>query len=132
MDREKVNTSQFELLPEGHYVFKVTEKPEKRPTAKSSFRIWRFTHEEGGAVKKFSTVLFPWKSRDMLLACGGTLVGNTTVDIDWDSVAGKVIECDVIHEPNQEDEMKEVLINIESIDMPKQVNNTQEPVGWDA
>ena len=115
MDKESVNTSQFELLPEGSYVLTISEKPEKRKTAKSSFRIWRFTYREKGEVKKFSTIFFPWTSRDILLACGGELTGSSTVNIDWDTVEGQRIECDIVHQEDNNGDMKEVLVNISSI-----------------
>lgn len=112
MVRERTNTSQFNLIPEAHYIFRIDGIPQKKETNKSSYRVWKMLYNEHGTTKRASFVFFPWTSRELLLAVGGEEVDSKNVDWDPDLVDGKLIECDVIHEPDKDGNMREKLTNI--------------------
>lgn len=118
MGVETVDTSGFRLTPEGQYTLTVSEKPEKRRTfaGDKHFRIWRFTALESEQRRKISIVYFPWDSRELLLALGGeALPGTTKVNFDYDTVKGKVIIADLVHEIDRHGVAREKLKNIQPV-----------------
>jgi len=120
MTKESTNTSQFQLLPEGHYTFKVKGRPEKKRTAKASYRIWKLSYVLGQSISTFSTIMFPWLSKELLLALGGTINPENSEVVDWDDeqVTGKTFECDIVHVERDKDGEKiksESLRNIKAV-----------------
>lgn len=96
--RETTNTSKFPKTPEGHYHFTVDEKPEKRRSSsgKSTFRIWKLKCQELHRV--ISIVLFPWDSKELLVALGGSEILPGEIEWDDETVLGKSFQADVVHE----------------------------------
>ena len=118
---ERMNTSQFKLMPVGHYSLRVVDEPVKRYSEKSTYRIWKFATEKG---QQFSTVFFPWMAEELILALGGTKEGDEVV---WDpeTVAGKWIECDLIHEAEKSGKMRERMLNITPLQTQQYQPTTQ-------
>lgn len=110
--RETTNTSKFPKTPEGHYFFTVDGKPEKRRsgTGKSTFRIWKLKCRELHRV--ISIILFPWDSKELLLALGGTEVMPDEIEWDDETVSGKSFFADVVHEEDNNGDTRERLKNI--------------------
>ena len=88
-------TSVIQGIQPGRYTLQVLNRPEKKKTAKSSYRVWDLGIVEDKVVtSKFKVFMFPWESEGLLLALGGKKDGN---DIVWDDeeVTGKQIDADV-------------------------------------
>ena len=93
-------SSQFELIPEGHYKLKVVGTPEKFRTNKSTYRKWTFVASQDGIKgRKITAIFFPWESHDLLLALGGKKDEGNKNTIIWndEEVDGKIIEADIKH-----------------------------------
>jgi hypothetical protein len=112
---ERTNVGKFNLVPEGNYTFTVLGRPEKIRTAKTSYRKWKLGITEKKLVTNEITVfLFPWESKELLLAVGGKEEGN---EIVWDDeeVDQKTFDADLKHnsykDNNGEDKIKYALSN---------------------
>jgi len=118
MTQEKTNTNERQLLPEGSYTFTVKGRPEKKKTEKSSYRIWKFTYidDKEGTSKQFSTIMFPWKSKELLLALGGKDLGEGIIEWDDDKVDGRQVHCSVVHQQDNKGVMRETLQDCISVD----------------
>ncbi|MCA9409532.1 MAG: hypothetical protein KC733_12635 [Candidatus Omnitrophica bacterium] len=128
--KERTSTTRFTLKPEGHYVLTVLGVPEKRSSGKANYRIWKFHYIKAGFDAEMSIIMFPWKSKELLLAVGGKEVENEEVEWDDELVNGKQISCDLIHEEDKEGVMRECLINIKPFNEPASYA-TQENKSWD-
>ena len=124
------NISQYSLNPEGHYVLTLKEVSERIPTPKTFYRKWLFSYDENGTQKEFSIIIFPWKSKELLLALGGTLVGGNTVDWEEKDVIGKVVDCDLIHEEDYQGDMREELTNVVAVEDAVHISEPPEETEW--
>lgn len=83
---ETIDTrSQFERLPADRYLFSVSEKPEKLEYSKTTARNWKLkaSNVHGEYLGTIQIRLFPWESKDLLLALGGKL-NEGTEKVTWD------------------------------------------------
>lgn len=126
--KERTSTSQFSLWPEGRYVFTVAGIPEKKSTTKTTYRVWKF-HSPSG--KTFSPVIFPWKSKELLLAVGGIETSPDEIEWDDEKVNGKEIECRIIHEPDNSGKLREVLVDIIPYNSPTTPGTPDPDIAWD-
>ncbi len=127
MARERMNTSQFPIAPEGHYIARVVGVPEKKTSGRATFRIWKFQSAEG---QEFDTVVFPWTAEELVLATGGKKISDDVLDWDDEEVAGKWIECDLIHEKDEKtNKTRTKLVNIKPYSSSVGQENTPEPAG---
>jgi len=112
--RETTNTSQFPVTPEGRYFFTVVDKPEKRRTSsgKSTYRIWVLRCRELG--RNVRVLLFPWESKELLLAVGGEEISSENIDWDDETVSGKSFYADIVHEQDNNGNIREKLVNVNS------------------
>ena len=119
--KESTNTQQFEVVPEGRYKFTVIGVPEKRRTSsgKSTFRIWKLAgiNEKKQAFNNISILMFPWDSKDLLLALGGTLESEDSEIVEWDDeeVDGKNFTADLYYEKDKNGKDMAKLKNISDI-----------------
>lgn len=115
MAAEREDTKRFELFTEGNYEFTVEDKPEKFRTesGKSTYRKWKLVTMIDGELKKFTTVIFPWESKDLLIALGGQPIPEDpeVIEIDYDLVEGKKFLADVIHEKDNNGVLRAKLRN---------------------
>lgn len=98
--KERTNIkSQFELIPEARYGFKVLERPEKFRAGKTTYRKWKFKCKVNEDKTKDVWInFFPWESKDLLLAVGGQLAdGSDEVDWDDEAVVGREFSADLRH-----------------------------------
>jgi len=114
MTRERTDVSNdFELFPEGHYRFTVVGVPGKYKTGKSSYRKWKLSYNAGGGIIKMTTfILFPWDSKELLLAVGGKEASDGSIDWDDEEVARKEIEADVVWERCNDDKVRAKIKNV--------------------
>lgn len=113
--KEITNTGgKYPLFPAGHYIFSVTGKPEKFKTSTGgTYRKWRFKTVDAEGTHEYTTVIFPWQSRELLIAVGGEEQGD---EVAWDdeAVEGKQIECDIEHKKDRNGIMRAIIQNIVS------------------
>src|SRR3990167_4777538 len=117
MTKERTDTRQFKLLAEGTYTFTVEKKPEKFRTEKSTYRKWFLSYlDEMGGRRQFRKILFPWNSKDLLLALGGIEI--TPDEIEWDDteVIGKIFKAIIVHRPDRQGTIREEFEKIQSLD----------------
>lgn len=114
MVKQRDSVVQYPLFPTGGYDFTVEAKPEKfrTPSGKATYRKWRFGTFVNGEKRTFVKVLFPWESKDLLLALGGVEVENDEIEWDDDEVAGKRFTAEIAHEPDYNGKTQAVLKNI--------------------
>lgn len=118
MTKERTNVSRFELFPEGHYEFTVEKKPDKfkTPSGKATYRKWYFGTTIDGRHRRFVTALFPWDSRDLLLALGGVVCEDGEIEWDDEEVVGKKFRTEIVHSLDYKGIIRATLTNIEGMD----------------
>lgn len=108
----KLPDFQPNLIPEGHYSFKITDEPEVRITGNSKWMIFRFqVIYPDGNTRKFSDVFFPSdeKYRKVLLIAGAEPDEKGIPhlsDMDTKELVGIQFEADIVHEPDKKDSSK--------------------------
>jgi len=115
MSKVRTNVDGFELFPEGHYEFTVERKPEKfkTPSGKATYRKWQFGTILNGQKKTFTTALFPWDSKELLLALGGMELENGQIEWDDEEVIGKKFTAEIVHLPDYKGVTRSTLQNVE-------------------
>lgn len=114
--RERTNVNRYPLEAEGPYTLTVDGVPEKRRSqgGKTTYRVWKYTYFKDGIQSKMTHTLFPWESKELLLVLGGEQVDEDNVDWDDDSVNGKTITVDVVHEIGADGVKRKKFENIKS------------------
>lgn len=130
MAKQRDNVSGFSLFPEGHYEFIVETKPEKfkTPSGKSTYRKWQFGTIVDGQKKTFKTPLFPWDSKDLLIALGGIVLENGEIEWDDEEIIGKKFVADIVHLPDYKGVIRAALQNVEGEDIEdrRRLNEVEE------
>lgn len=116
----KLPDFQPNLLPEGHYKFKVTDEPEIRKTGTSKWMIFRFiATSPDGNERKFSNVLFPGDEeyRRILLVAGAKPDEKGIPHLssmDTRELIGVEFEADIAHEPDRKEpsKIRDSIVNI--------------------
>ncbi len=120
--KEVTNTASYTLTPEGTYRLTVVGRPEKRRTSngKNTFRIWKFKTTVSGTPVTISILMFPYESRELLLAVGGKEIRPNEIEWDDEFVDGKTIIADLVHEPDKTGQLREKLKNVRpEMELPK-------------
>ena len=97
-----------QLLPEGHYKFRVSEEPEVRKNENGKiFVVFKFIASDGILTRKYRDVFAPWEERyrNLLLALGGKKDPDGRVHLEGDFI-GKMFEADIIHVVDPKDPTK--------------------------
>ena len=120
MTKQRDNVNGFRLFPEGHYEFTVEKKPEKfkTPSGKATYRKWYFGTIFNGQKRTYTKLLFPWDSKDLLIALGGIVCEDGGIEWDDEEVVGKKFIADVVHLPDRNNIMRDNLENIETEELP--------------
>lgn len=114
-------------MPEGKYIFEVTDEPEERESAKGyPYQAFKFEAEdEYGIKRQFSDIFFPFEERykDLLLALGGIEKDNGEVGLE-DDVTGKKFRADIKHEEIETRKGKRKMAKITNIYLKKKVDDS--------
>lgn len=100
------------LVPEGHYLFEVTEEPEVRITNKNKWLIvkMKITSDDGN-IRKYSDLFFPSddKYRALLLIAGAKPDAKGIPhlkDMDTSDLVGVEFKAEIFHQQDRNDESK--------------------------
>ena len=93
--------STFSPVSEGAHIFQVFEIGDDVPTAKSSYRVWKFNTEEDGKVKQLRQNFFSWDEVPMLSAMGYEKDKDGGVQWEREDVEGKRFKGLVKHREYQ-------------------------------
>jgi len=102
--------SQFPLLAEGQYTFKIIDEPEKRRGSGGGvYYIFKFKAQApDGSLHDFRDTFPPWDERFgiLLTLCGGEEDEGGAVHISETEVKGKYFKASIIHEPSRKEPSK--------------------------
>ena len=111
------------LVPEGHYSFKIKEEPEVRKTGDKKWVIIRFeiTNADGNS-RPFSDIFFPGDEKyHRLLFCAGAEPDEKGVphlsSMDTRELVGVEFDGDIAHIPDRKDPQK-IRDTIQNIVLP--------------
>jgi hypothetical protein len=102
--RERTEVAR-KIFPEGTYTFTVLSC-EKFRTVKSTYRKWKFQTTVDGELSQLWVNIFPWESKELLLALGGAEEEDKSITWDDEEVIGKKITATVYHAPDKNDTTK--------------------------
>ena len=141
MAEEILDTNDFSLQPTGHYILEVVKCVKKIITAKKTgneltIYEWFFEIKETDANverDRFKLGIFKSKMDNLIRALGYEEVGPGKFKFDNETVDGKYIECDLIHEPDNNGTLREALIEIKSHSTPEvpKMQQSEGPKAWD-
>lgn len=117
-------------IPEGHYVFKIKDEPERRKKTSQAgnpyiYYIFKFVATDmAGDDRDFSDVFVRFDDRlgDLLIAVGGKAGDDGKIHMEEVDLIGRQFEGDVALEenPNKPGEKKSKIVNIVSLlDVPQ-------------
>ena len=107
MATERTDTRGFELFPTGRYKFQVASVPLKKKSDKGAiYYEFAFETPVNNTLKKYTERFMVWKAGELLKALGAQEVEPNVFDWDKEQVVGKMVEADIIHEPDQKDPNK--------------------------
>ena len=107
-----------QLVPEGHYTFKVSEDYEKRKGEKDGlYIIFKFKIvNNSGEIRKYNDIFVPWEERyrDLLIAFGAEKDEKGQVHLGDISIIGKQFEADIVHvkDPSDPTKIRDKIANI--------------------
>ena len=98
--RERTETG-YEVFPEGHYTFTVTEPATKGKSPKGKYYyIFKFKSVVNGRPKKYTEVMMTWMAGELLRALRCTEESKGVFDWDKEEIVGRSVVADIIHEPH--------------------------------
>lgn len=112
----KLPPYESQLLPEGHYRFKVSDEPEVRKNENGKiYIIFKFIASDGVVTRQYRDVFAPWEERyrDLLLALGAKRDEKGKISLTQDPI-GKVFEADIVHviDPKDPTKTRDKIANI--------------------
>lgn len=115
-----------QLVPEGHYTFKISEDYEKRKGEKDGlYIIFKFKIiNKDGSARKYNDIFVPWEERyrDLLIAFGAEKDEKGQVHLGDVDIIGKEFKADIVHikDPNDPTKVRDKIANIViNDDIPK-------------
>lgn len=134
------NLPEFEpnLIPEGHYKFKITEEPEVMKTNERKWMIFKFKlMRPDGKTRKYSDVFFPGeeKYRRLLIVAGAKLDEKGIPHLslmETSELVGVEFEADIAHiqdkkDPNKiRDTIAEIVLPEEDVPPPEEMESEDE------